>query len=63
MDQFGFLVEGLFSIVGNFSKIIVEVLSYKITIIGFPEMSILQLLSGALLGALIIFFIIKAIAS
>ena len=63
MSQFGFLVEGLFSIVGNFSKIIVEVLSYKITIIGFPEMSILQLLSGTLLGALIIFFIIKAIAS
>lgn len=63
MGQLGYLIEGLFEIVGNFSNVIVEVLTYVVKIPGFPDMTILELLSGTLLGALIIFFIIKAIIS
>lgn len=61
MSNFGYLVETIFSIVGNLTETTIDVLTYEVTIPEVGTFSILSILTGGALLGLILFYIIKSL--
>lgn len=61
MENFGYLVENIFSIVGNLTETTINVLTYEVTIPEVGTFSVLSILTGGTLVALILFYIIKSL--
>lgn len=61
MGNFGYLVETIFSIVGNLTETTINVLTYEVTIPEVGTFSILSILTGGALLGLILFYIIKSL--
>lgn len=61
MNNFGYLVENIFSIVGNLTDTTIEVLTYEVTIPDIGTFSVLSILTGGALVGLILFYIIKGL--
>lgn len=61
MDKLGYLIENIFSIIGNLTNTTIEVLTYEVTIPDIGKFSILSILTGGTLVGLILFYIIKSL--
>lgn len=61
MNEFGYLVENIFSIVGNLTETTIEVLTHEVTIPDLGTFSVLSILTGGALVGLILFYIIKGL--
>lgn len=61
MENFGYLVENIFSIVGNLTETTINVLTYEVTIPEVGTFSVLSILTGGTLVGLILFYIIKSL--
>lgn len=61
MENFGYLVENIFSIVGNLTNTTIKLLTYQVTIPDVGTFSILSILTGGTLVGLILFYIIKGL--
>lgn len=61
MNNFGYLVENIFSIVGNLTQTTIDVLTYEVTIPDIGTFSVLSILTGGTLVGLILFYIIKGL--
>lgn len=61
MNNFGYLVENIFSIVGNLTETTIDVLTYEVTIPDVGTFSVLSILTGGTLVGLILFYIIKGL--
>lgn len=61
MENFGYLVENIFSIVGNLTETTIDVLTYEVTIPDIGTFSVLSILTGGTLVGLILFYIIKSL--
>lgn len=61
MNNFGYLVENIFSIVGNLTETTIDVLTYEVTIPDVGTFSVLSILTGGALVGLILFYIIKGL--
>lgn len=61
MNEFGYLVENIFSIVGNLTETTIDVLTYEVTIPDVGTYSVLSILTGGALVGLILYYIIKGL--
>lgn len=61
MGNFGYLVENIFSIVGNLTETTIQVLTKEVTIPEVGTFSVLSILTGGALVGLMLFYIVKGL--